>query len=144
MIRDTPPAPISECLMFQMENLIQLYIIRKCLFCNCAKWIMLWFFFLVHFVYIHLEYWHFMAEWNKPDICFTWSYKLLSGYYDVSTSILDLSCFWGFWRQRSGERSIHCTVALGFQNYQNRVAVKKSFALKPLAQCFQKLFLECK
>ena len=62
---------------------------------------LIYIFFLVHFVYIRLEYLHFMAERDNSDIYFIYilkaqAYKLLPRDYDASASILDLSCFPGF------------------------------------------------
>lgn len=111
MIWDTPPAPILECLTFKTENLIQLYIIRKCLFCYCATWIMWWRVFM--FVCFLLVFF-FGALWVHSSGIFTfyvrvrqlkfmfhisqtWSCKLFSGDNGVSASILDLSFFWEFW-----------------------------------------------
>lgn len=96
----TLPAPIPVCLTIQIENLIQLCIIRKCLFHYCAKWMVLVFFFFslffVHFVCIHLEYLHFMAEWDKSDICFTYFKQGLVNYFLEMMHLLQFLILAGF------------------------------------------------
>lgn len=95
MIWDTPPAPILECLTFKTENLIQLYIIRKCLFCYCATWIMWWRVFMFVCFLLFFFFWCTLGTfiWNIYILCQSATTQIYVSH--ITNMVLQII----FWRQ---------------------------------------------